>query len=449
MILDRTTYEAWLLDRMEGNLTPEQERQLEAFLLANPDLSAELGGASEDAFSGAEKVPFEDKGSLKRHLPPQGSPNEQTIGDFLIGLHEGDLSREQEEAVRMFMAAHPRSQHEAKLIALARATGKDTVFEGKEKLLRMFPPQGLPDAHRLDDFLVARMEGDLALQQRVALDKLIASDANAAKQWALMSRTVVQRETIVFEEKDQLKKKEVRVIPIGGGGWMRLAAAASIALVMGLGWAIFKQNTGPDPVGPGIANDQPASPKKQQQPAEKNEGAAASVDPGNEEKEPGTLKNDGHPQQAAPRKAVAPDRKMEGHDPAPQRVAPERLSESDEPMLAQAQRPVLERDPLRPEPVGVAPTTGPAPAPLEEALAVAPEPMTIGQVLTGAMRREVLGQPGMEQRALDGNDAIAAIDKGLGAISGDRAGLEAQRTTSRSRFRLQLGGLAVSASKGR
>lgn len=447
MILDRTTYEAWLLDRMEGNLTPEQERQLEAFLLANPDLSADDGGVDDDAFIGAEKVPFEAKGSLKRALPPQGAPNEQTIGDFLIALHEGDLSKEQEEAVRLFMAAHPRFEREAKLTALARATGKDTVFDGKDLLVRTFPPHGLPEAHRLDDFLVARLEGDLNLQQRAALDKLIASDVNTAKQWALMSRTVVPREAVVFEDKDRLKKKEVRVIPIGGGGWMRLAAAASIALVMALGWVIFKQSAGPDPVGPGLANDQPTLPK--QEPIEKNEGAAEAVDPLQEEQEPGSLKNEERKQQAAPRKVVAPDRKMEGHDPASQRVAPERRNERDEPMLAQTQRPALERDPLRSEPVGVAPTTGPAPAPLEEALAAAPEPMTIGQVLTGAMRREVLGQPGMEQRALDGNDAIAAIDKGLGAISGERAGVEAQRTADRSRFRLRLGGVALSASRGR
>lgn len=158
---------------MEGNLTLEQERQLEAFLLANPDLSTEDGGVVDDAFIGADKVPFEDKDSLRRELPPQRAPNEQTIGDFLIALHEGDLSKEQEEAVRLFMVAHQRFERESKLTAIARATEKDVVFEGKDSLMRTFPPQGLPDAHRLDDFLVARLEGDLSLQQRVALDKLM------------------------------------------------------------------------------------------------------------------------------------------------------------------------------------------------------------------------------------------------------------------------------------
>lgn len=449
MILDRTTYEAWLLDRMEGNLTPEQERQLQAFLVANPDLSVEDAGAGGDAFIGADRVPFDDKGSLKRELPPQGAPNEQTIGDFLIALHEGDLSKEQEEAVRLFLAAHPRFEREAKLTAMARAMEKDTVFDGRDLLVRAFPPQGMPDAHRLDDFLVARMEGELNLQQRTALDVLIASDANAAKQWALMSSAVVQREVVVFEDKEQLKKKETRVIPIGGGGWMRLAAAASIALVMGLGWLLFRQSAASDPVGPGLANDQPTVAKQERSTPPKNEGAVETVGTDRDEQAPGTLEKEASKKPSDTHEVVVPDQKLEGHDPAPQRVAPERRGQRDEPMLAQTQRPVLERDPLRSEPVGVAPTTGPAPAPLEEALAAAPEHMTIGQVLTGAVRREVLGQPGMEQRTLDGNDAIAAIDKGLGALSGERAGLEAQRTATRSRFRLRLGGMALSASTGR
>lgn len=448
MILDRTTYEAWLLDRMEGNLTPDQERQLEAFLLANPDLSGEDADAA-DQYIAADQVQFDDKGSLKRELPPRGLPTEQTIGDFLIALNEGDLSNEQEDAVQRFLLAHPQFGREAKLTALARAMDKGGVFEGKEALLRAFPPGGMPDAHRLDDFLVARLEGDLTLQQRAALDKLLASDVNAAKQWALMSRAVVQRETVVFEGKEQLKKKETRVIAIGSAGWMRLAAAASIALVLGLGWAIFKQSGGPGPVGPGLANDQPVVPKQEQLPGEKDGGSTGADNPSQVKKEPETLKNEEGAQPSGLSKVVAPERKKEDSEPAPQRVAPERRGANDQPMLAQTQRPSLERDPLQAQPVGVAPTTGPAPAPLEEALAAAPEHLTIGQVLTGAVRREVLGQPGVEQRALDGSDAVAAIDKGLGALSGERAGLEAQRTAKRSRFRLQLGGVALSASRGR
>ena len=41
--IDHNNYEAWLLDRLEGNLTPRQEQQLDAFLAANPGLDPGLG----------------------------------------------------------------------------------------------------------------------------------------------------------------------------------------------------------------------------------------------------------------------------------------------------------------------------------------------------------------------------------------------------------------------
>lgn len=433
---------------MEGSLTLDQERQLEAFLLANPDLPVDPVELDGGEHVEADRVTFEDKASLRRTLPPTGVPTERNIGDFLIALHEGDLTNEQQDALRSFMEAHPQFAREAKLTALARAADESVAFVEKESLVRSFPPQGMPDRHRLDDFLVGRLENDLTLQQRVALEKLLSNDAEASQQWALMSRAVVRRETVVYEDKAGLRKKETRVIPIGGG-WMRWAAAASIALVLGLGWLIFKQSVGSDRVGPGLATDRAIAPKQEQLPPVEHDGTAGTDHPAQEKKVPGTLKDEQGVQSSGPSKAEAPDQKNEDNGPAPQRVAPVRRSLDDEPLMAQTQRPSLERDPLQGQPIGVAPATGPLPVPMEEQLAEVPQHLTVGQVITGAVRREVLGRPGGEPHTLDGSDAVAAIDKGLGALSGDRAGLDAQRTAKRSRFRLQLGGVALSASRGR
>ena len=43
MNIDRDTYEAWLLDRLEGRLSADQDGALAAFLAANPDLPIDLG----------------------------------------------------------------------------------------------------------------------------------------------------------------------------------------------------------------------------------------------------------------------------------------------------------------------------------------------------------------------------------------------------------------------
>ena len=68
--IDHSNYEAWLLDRLEGRLTPEEERELTAFLLANPDLDTgldELPTVSDEAAELDEQT----KDRLQRALPPR------------------------------------------------------------------------------------------------------------------------------------------------------------------------------------------------------------------------------------------------------------------------------------------------------------------------------------------------------------------------------------------
>ena len=92
MKLDRTTYEAWLLDRLEGSLSPAQLRKLDDFLRANPDLAAEAEAMTGDPPKlDAEAPRFPGKAGLKRALPPLGLPTAPTLQDFLVAAAEGDL----------------------------------------------------------------------------------------------------------------------------------------------------------------------------------------------------------------------------------------------------------------------------------------------------------------------------------------------------------------------
>ena len=107
-----------------------------------------------------------------------------------------------------------------------------------------------------------------------------------------------------------------------------------------------------------------------------------------------------------------------------------------------------EQAPNAPEP-NLPPQEG-APMLAQATPAENPPVRTLGQALTGAMREDVLGQPRQEQRPLDGDDAVAAVDAGLKAVAGERAGLSVQRDTEgrRKRFDLRLGrNLAISASR--
>ena len=74
---------------------------------------------------------------------------------------------------------------------------------------------------------------------------------------------------------------------------------------------------------------------------------------------------------------------------------------------------------------------------------------TIGTVMANSVRSGVL-ETKERSNALDREDALAMVNKGLGAITGGEGGVEVQRKTTRDRWKVRLGkNLAISASTGR
>ena len=78
--IDHSNYEAWLLDRLEGRLSPEQDRALSTFLSLHPELDpgpTELPALerSEVRLDGAQRE------ALKRTLPPVGMPGEAPLDE--------------------------------------------------------------------------------------------------------------------------------------------------------------------------------------------------------------------------------------------------------------------------------------------------------------------------------------------------------------------------------
>lgn len=213
--IDHSNYEAWLLDRLEGRLTPEEERELTAFLLANPNLDTgidELPTVSDEAAGLDERT----KDRLKRVLPPMGRVDEHSVADFLIARYEGDLTAQQEQELTAFLQAHPEHGRAEKLYRASRLEKEPVSHPEKSTLQRTLPPAGLPVAGDLDDFLVALMEGDLSAAQERAVAAIIESDAGVRGSWTLMQATRTARETIAYPDKDSLKRS-ARVIPIAWG----------------------------------------------------------------------------------------------------------------------------------------------------------------------------------------------------------------------------------------
>ena len=170
--IDHSNYEAWLLDRLEGQLTPEQERELDAFLLAHPDLAPyDEALPVVDPLMGA--LSTMDKEMLKRSIPPVGMVDDKHVEDHLIARLEGDLDAVQLDALRAYLSAHPEWLQADRTYALTKLVPEAMAFFGKQELVRHLPPQGLVNAFTVDDHLIARLEGELSAEQAAALNRFL------------------------------------------------------------------------------------------------------------------------------------------------------------------------------------------------------------------------------------------------------------------------------------
>lgn len=445
MKLDRTTYEAWLLDRLEGNLTGAQEQQLDAFLAANPDLDA---GTNELPEITPDAPLLPRKEDLKKSYPPEGMPDLARVNDFLVAKLEGALGPEQELGLDRLLFEHPHLRQMAKHIAASKVPATPVPFEGKHAIQRHFPPLGSPDRHRLIDFLIASLEGDLTGEQQRSLDDHLNAHPEARIQQRLVAATRVSSEQIVFPWKEHLRKREGRVIAM----WQRYAAAASIALLLGLAWwmsrdraelphiAGTKQTAKPSPEQAAAPSDKPTARIDQDVP---RADEAATPDPS-------VVRS-------------APDHRSwmrggaQSHTPAVPKAVPEHPAPHQDD-TAPASEPQLAEHPSGndqgPDPDNAmsaadAIHTSDAAGADHVLPARTGEAVTLSAFAANAVRRGVIKE---EERAaaLDGADAVAAVDKGLGAITGGEGGLDVQRGSSRNRFKLRLGrNLSFSASTAR
>jgi len=429
--IDHNNYEAFLLDRMEGNLSPDQEQALDAFLLANPELVPETDFLPSLP-KGREALSAAEKKAMQRVLPPSGMPGEVPIDDLLIARSEGDLTAAQITALDTYLIKHPEFRNTERLYALAKLVPQDLDFAEKQVLARALPPQGMPDRYTLDDFLVACMEGDLTREQEAALAALIAKEPALESQWGLYQRTRVKASVVNYPHKAELKKG-AKVIPIGRIPWTRLAVAASVALL--LGWGVWYLR-GTTIETPRIV-EVPVTPLPVPQKIQHNAAPAEALP-----EVPSGPKAEGT---KTPERKDQPLRSVPANRSAPSREVPPLRRE--EPLPMAQQRPVVPTREVRtPQPLDV--IIPEVPISSEDALAEVPvdkatdpSEMSLRGLLVSTVREHVLEKPAHDTRDVDGDDAVAMVDLGLKAVGGERAGLAVSRQKDGSLrgFNLRLG----------
>jgi len=137
MLPDRSNYEIWFIDWLDGKLSEEQEEQLCDFLSLNPDLHEELRTISPVSLKPQNEF-FARKSDLIR------KPSDLTLSQFdylCIADLENDLSpdgvRELEEA----MANDPARKQEYSLIHRLKLVPPEISYKYKNRLRRITPFQ--------------------------------------------------------------------------------------------------------------------------------------------------------------------------------------------------------------------------------------------------------------------------------------------------------------------
>jgi anti-sigma factor RsiW len=230
-----SNYEEFLVGAVEGTLSAGEQEQLDAFLAQHPDKRAELELLRKAILEPEEQIVFEGKDALKKSV----LVTEENFEEYAVAAIEGELQGEVLIQFNAFLAAHPELEKEFALFAQTKLRPEtDVVFVAKDALKKT--PLVVTEEN-FEETAIASVEGLLNAEEEKSLAAFVAAHPAQQKTYALFAQTKVEADaTIVFDDKESLKRKEPATADRRGAFWwlvdIRFSAAAAIALLIGIYW---------------------------------------------------------------------------------------------------------------------------------------------------------------------------------------------------------------------
>lgn len=231
MNINKNNYEAFFLDYHEGNLSPQQVADLLLFIEQHPELREEFESFENLTLNDLTSVSFEDKSILKKEITIQNKE------DYFIRSIENTLNPAEKNLLNDFIKQHPQFLTDLELFQKTKlAADPSIVFENKDSLKR--------NAVTTDDLLIASVEGLLTKGETILLTGQLAVDTEMNHNLSLYKQTkLVADITVVYENKEELKHKEKKIIPLF---YYVSGIAAAIILLIGL-FFLFNGNDKKEP----------------------------------------------------------------------------------------------------------------------------------------------------------------------------------------------------------
>lgn len=226
MNINKNNYEAYFLDYHEGNLSPQEVADLFLFLSEHPELKKELDDFENVTLEDFPSTVFENKESLKKNI------TQDNREDYFIRAIEGNLDANESILLQTFLTEHPEFLEEFKLFEKIKLQPDPAVvFENKQELKQLTEN---------DQLLISSIEGLLSKKEQTQFEKKLAQNAELRKEFVLYQQTRSTTDSsIVFADKQKLKRKERKVVPLF---YYVSAAAAAVAIIIGL-FFMFRTTT--------------------------------------------------------------------------------------------------------------------------------------------------------------------------------------------------------------
>jgi hypothetical protein len=229
--INKSNYEEYLIDHLDGTLSKEGEAELLLFLEAHPDIKAEFEGIDEMVLGELEAV-FECRDCLKKSVLDSSLVNEENFEHFCIAYAEGDLSEIESEHLMNYLHDFPSLQQEFSKYAKLKLQADPSVSYGDKVWLTQFADQSdeAISLSNYQDFIIASEEENLSEVRQLELQAFLHLHPELQEEARVFALLKLKPDTeIVFANKASLKR---RVLGFAfANNWMNVAAA-SVAIFM-------------------------------------------------------------------------------------------------------------------------------------------------------------------------------------------------------------------------
>lgn len=196
--------------------------------------------------------------------------------EYFILYMDNELANDDRSLVEDFVQKHPDLKEELDILLQYKAVPDTSiVFGGKEELM-MYDNTTALTMDNYEEWLVLYMDNELTSEQKIVVDQFIATNPPVKAEFALLQRTRLHPEQIIFDDKESLYRRTTDR-PVIAMRWWKVAVAV---LILAIGTTAVVILTKKPSTDNGIATAPKVEQKIiQENPVAKNAGAENNEQP--------------------------------------------------------------------------------------------------------------------------------------------------------------------------